>query len=426
MSLLDIKFTEPKLKDFKCFRLPIDNLPKYKEVLIFGNVYNFFGTFIDGDFGFARTSFSGEGSADNFMNFGQFVLNGGHATIIASKETCEYYRRLYKEFFKAGFGTTHPNVTFFEIDEAEFLTGKFKVKEGKEEKIVKGEYFWSQDKKEEWSFNWLTFLKTIFKEGEKRNMSVIMNPPYQDGLYKGITKYLLSCLSKENLDLAELCPWEFVDNYRTKSFWETIDPILGELEFVDNGNKTYFDIGKDELAILQLGEKKDSLENHQKKDKYRDSSVSRLLFEYSKKNPRYEVIVTINRKPDIYKGKINNSLLFAKAMRGVFHFGGNNVDYLFNQGLVDINWAGDSSKYGTDLTVLVLKSEKEKENLCKWVYNSELAKYFLKEFCDSFDKYSNSCFGAFIPFVDWSEEWTDEKIIDELKLKDVLPEDWSL
>ena len=136
MSLLDIKFTEPKLKDFKCFKLPIDNLPKYKEALIFGNVYNFFGTFIDDDFGFTQTTFSGEGSADNFMNFGQFVLNGGHATIIALKETCNYYRRLYKEFYKAGFGTTHPKVTFFEIDDIKFLTGKFKVKEGKEEKIV--------------------------------------------------------------------------------------------------------------------------------------------------------------------------------------------------------------------------------------------------------------------------------------------------
>lgn len=180
MSLLDIKFTEPKLKDFKCFRLPIDNLPKYKEVLIFGNVYNFFGTFIDDDFGFTQTSFSGESSADNFMNFGQFVLNSGRATIIASKETCNYYRRLYKEFYKAGFGTTHPNVTFFEIDDIKFLTGKFKVNEGKEEKIVKGEYFWSQNKKEELEFNYLDLLKTIFKEGEKRNMTVIMNPPFEN------------------------------------------------------------------------------------------------------------------------------------------------------------------------------------------------------------------------------------------------------
>ena len=114
MSLIDIEFKEPKLKDFKGFRLPIDSLPSYKELLIFGNVYNFFGTFYDEE-SFTLTPFSGEGTADNFMNFGQFVLNGGHATIIASKETCNYYRRLYKEFYKAGFGTTHPKVTFFEI-----------------------------------------------------------------------------------------------------------------------------------------------------------------------------------------------------------------------------------------------------------------------------------------------------------------------
>lgn len=202
MSLLDIKFTEPKLKDFKCFKLPIDNLLKYKEVLIFGNVYNFFGTFIDDDFGFTQTSFSGESSADNFMNFGQFMLNGGRATIIASKETCNYYRRLYKEFYKAGFGTTHPNVTFFEIDDIKFLTGKFKIKEDKEEKIVKGEYFWSQNKKEEWEFNYLDLLKTIFKEGEKRNMPVIMNPPYDGTLFLKIMDYLKDRTTAEIIALA--------------------------------------------------------------------------------------------------------------------------------------------------------------------------------------------------------------------------------
>ena len=44
-----INYTEPKLKDFKCFKLPIDELPKCKELLILGNVYNFFGTYKDGD-----------------------------------------------------------------------------------------------------------------------------------------------------------------------------------------------------------------------------------------------------------------------------------------------------------------------------------------------------------------------------------------
>ena len=164
------------------------------------------------------------------MNFGQFVMSGGHATIIASKETCNYYRTLYKEFYKAGFGTTHPKVVLFEIDDTKFLKGNFKIKDGKEEKLVKGEYFWAQDKDGKWEFNYPDFLKSFFENGEKRMFDLIIaNPPYGKGgnLAKEISKTMLKvadivvCLQPtscakyllENLQFIEnLGP---IDNYFT-------------------------------------------------------------------------------------------------------------------------------------------------------------------------------------------------------------------
>lgn len=203
-----INYTEPKLKDFKCFKLPIDELPKCKELLILGNTYNFFGTYKDGDLSdFTQTPWSGEGAADNFMNFGQFVMNGGHATIIASKETCNYYRTLYKEFYKAGFGTTHPKVVLFEIDDTKFLKGNFKIKDGKEEKLVKGEYFWTQGKDGKWEFNYPDFLKSFFENGEKRMFDLIIaNPPYSNSFYKQIINRMVPFCSQFSI----LCPWDLV------------------------------------------------------------------------------------------------------------------------------------------------------------------------------------------------------------------------
>ncbi len=209
-----INYTEPKLEDFKCYKLPIDNLPKCKELLILGNVYNFFGTYKDGDLSdFTQTPWTGEGAASNFMNFGQFVMSGGHATIIASKETCNYYRKLYKEFYKAGFGTTHPKVVLFEIDDTKFLKGNFKIKNGKEEKLVKGEYFWAQGKDGKWGFNYSDFLKSFFENGEKKMFDMIIaNPPYSHSFYKKIIKAVL----QNTKQLSILCPWDLVTAVKGK------------------------------------------------------------------------------------------------------------------------------------------------------------------------------------------------------------------
>ena len=247
---------------------------------------------------------------------------------------------------------------------------------------------------------------------------IIANPPYQNGLYKGLTKAMRA--SSPKAKIIELCPWEFVDNYRTKGFWGFVDPQLEDLIYIDNSKRQYFDIGKDDLAILVLGKKRKSLKDFQKENRFRDSQITKTLWKYSKDHPRYEVITTINRKPDLYKGKIKEEVLFAKAMRGMFHFGGDNLDYRFNTQNEPIEWAGDRTKYGVDLTVMNMKTPEQKRNLCEWVYNSKLAKYLLQEFMDSRDKYTGSSFGAFIPFVDWSHPWTDKEILKEIG----LPEDF--
>lgn len=413
-----INYTEPKLKDFKCFKLPIDELPKYKELLILGNVYNFFGTYKDGDLSdFTQTPWAGEGATSNFMSFGQFVMNGGHATIIASKETCNYYRTLYKEFYKAGFGTTHPKVVLFEIDDTKFLKGNFKIKDGKEEKLVKGEYFWTQGKDGKWEFNYPDFLKSFFENGEKRMFDLIIaNPPYHNRLYKSI----IEICHKYAKETCVLCPWEFVDHKVEKRFQDFIDQNLNALEKIDNSKREFFDIGKDSLGIVCLGEKRLNLKDFQTDRSYK-SKITDLLIQYNENKNNFKVYVQPNRNPDKFKGKLNTANCFAKACRGGFHFGGRNFDYIFNTTKdPKIIFSGeDGLKIGQDIILLDLENPDKKANLVKWIYNSKLALILVEEGL----KDSRSTLGSFhtlIPFVDWSRTWTDQEILKELG----LPEDF--
>ena len=454
MSLLDINFEEPKLKDFKCFRLPIDNLPNYKEVLIFGNVYNFFGTFIDDDFGFTQTAFSGEGSADNFMNFGQFVLNGGHATIIASKETCNYNRRLYKEFYKAGFGTTHPKVTFFEIDDIKFLTGKFKVKEGKEEKIVKGEYFWSQNKKKEWEFNYSSFLETIF-EYKGKKMAVIANPPYgkSQELVKKISKDILSknegefvCLGPDNM---------FKDDFlrsKLESDFDFADPKI--LFNLDTGGR---------LIIAKLNKELDDEKNIE--DIFLDKKAATLLKAIAEYNSKAEhtfwnidgtsfarkwnyELKDCNKKeqfPEEIKHKkfcecVEEQNLFFKSLFWPCGSPKGLVDSYEGQYNIQGKWLDVFNKKRAG-DVLVFKTKKERDNFYKWTtqhygpnytwidvpYDKYLCGYIRKAIRDLIGQGAGAgFFTKYLPQVDWSKEWTDEQIVDRLKEEAELPDDWSL
>ncbi len=437
MSLLDIKFTEPKLKDFKCFRLPIDNLPKYKEALIFGNVYNFFGTFIDDDFEFTQTPFSGEGSADNFMNFGQFVLNGGHATIIASKETCNYYRRLYKEFYKAGFGTTHPKVNFFEIDDIKFLTGKFKVKEGKEEKIVKGEYFWSQNKKEEWEFNYLDLLKTIFENGEKKEMAVIANPPF--GIHNHIAKSILKFLIPLVEESSVLVP---KNTFKDKEIWQhTTDlDLLKENPFEDASvqNPTVSIISKrinntDSFETINLDKNRKIFFNAVKKCNKELGELYYLPYAGCKQDRKISDFCKTVTKETFKEAYKNGKLFFFTQWtpsNGV-HLMNESEDIQANI-YNNMNW----DKKGLPMHAFYFETKIEKDNFQKWWYSClenqngkkqkiGLTNYILSIMCKS-QSANGGNYNKFFPGISFKETQTDESIVSFMKEKDYLDKSWTL
>ena len=433
-----INYTEPKLKDFKCFKLPINELSKCKELLILGNVYNFFGTYKDGDlFDFTQTPWSGEGAADNFMKFGQFVMNGGHATIIASKETCNYYRTLYKEFYKAGFGTTHPKVVLFEIDDTKFLKGNFKIKEGKEEKLVKGEYFWAQGKDGKWNFNYPDFLKSFFENGEKRMFDLIIaNPPYGDdnkGTFpRKIIEVAKKC-AKESIWLLPTTYFQYDNMFKEIADFKRFSKIESQNLFEG--------VACPPLSVVRFDGKIHNLFN----DKF-DYSLPRTTLvnafrQYNKMHPsccavRSHFVNHSNlgakdgKSPSSFDPetfKLYNQDFYERTLvfgmywisNGIHTDEGNAIDNFWNYKLE--NYEDFQAKVKEldahpDLHAATFKSKQEKQN-CEKYRHGKLYNKLLSEFDNGGSiEYIRLC----IPNLDWSRSWTDSEILKELG----LPEDF--
>lgn len=245
---------------------------------------------------------------------------------------------------------------------------------------------------------------------------IIANPPYHNRLYKSI----IEVCHKYAKETCVLCPWEFVDHKVEKRFQDFIDRNLSALEKIDNSKREFFDIGKDNLGIVCLGEKRLNLKDFQTNRSYK-SKVTDLLIQYNENKNNFKVYVQPNRNPDKFKGKLNTANCFAKACRGGFHFGGKNFDYIFNTTKdPKIIFSGENGlKIGQDIVLLDLENSNKKANLVKWIYNSKLALFLVKEGL----KDSRSTLGSFhtlIPFVDWSHPWTDQEILKEIG----LPEDF--
>ena len=418
-----INYTEPKLKDFKCFKLPIDELPKCKELLILGNVYNFFGTYKDGDLSdFTQTPWAGEGAASNFMNFGQFVMNGGHATIIASKETCNYYRTLYKEFYKAGFGTTHPKVVLFEIDDTKFLKGNFKIKDGKEEKLVKGEYFWAQGKDDKWEFNYPDFLESFFENGEKRMFDMIIaNPPYGNkGTMAADIMNKITDLGKECVFLTPKTSFRYVgkttfekygnfsDFFRGEDFFEGVS-FTSKLVISHKSNQTknpfkdYEDFASSHCKLYK------SYRSFQLKNET-DIKEIRLTFstwhftdeqvkDFTKNLPRERIFVATHRN-------VSNGV----------HINEKSFD-------IQYNLKGADFRKQTDCIAYEFKTKEERDNFTNWYYST--GKSGLAEYLSRLASYGGIVLHIWFPHIDWSYERTDENIISELKEKEVFPKNWN-
>ena len=245
---------------------------------------------------------------------------------------------------------------------------------------------------------------------------IIANPPYHNRLYKSI----IEVCHKYAKETCVLCPWEFVDHKVEKRFQDFIDRNLSALEKIDNSKREFFDIGKDNLGIVCLGEKRLNLKDFQTNRSYK-SKVTDLLIQYNEDKNNFKVYVQPNRNPDKFKGKLNTANCFAKACRGGFHFGGRNFDYIFNTTKdPKIIFSGeDGLKIGQDIILLDLENSNKKANLVKWIYNSKLALFLVEEGL----KDSRTTLGSFqtlIPFVDWSKSWTDQEILKEIG----LPEDF--
>ena len=239
---------------------------------------------------------------------------------------------------------------------------------------------------------------------------IIANPPYHNRLYKSI----IEICHKYAKETCVLCPWEFVDHKVEKSFQDFVDQNLRGLERIDNSKREFFDIGKDNLGIVYLGEKRLNLKDFQTNRSYK-SKVTDLLIQYNENKNNFKVYVQPNRNPDRFKGKLNTANCFAKACRGGFHFGGKNFDYIFNTTKdPKIIFKGENGlKIGQDIILLDLENPNKKANLVKWIYNSKLALFLVNEGL----KDSRSTLGSFhtlIPFVDWSRSWTDQEILKEI------------
>lgn len=415
----NINFTEPKLKDFKCFKLPIDELPNHKEVLILGNVYNFFGTYKDEDS--TLMPWAGEGATSNFMNFGQFVMNRGHATIIASKETCNYYRKLYKEFYD-GFGTTHPKVVLFEIDDTKFLKGNFKIKDGKEEKLVKGEYFWAQGKDGKWEFNYPDFLKSFFENGEKRMFDMIIaNPPYgkSASISTVITSFLLQ-FSKAACFLeplkSNIPTWgkikEVKGPFSLSEYFENI-PEANDLDVYIT---TYPGNGTFTQTYEKIQMTKKQLEWFEAVERYNKDHKNSITF--------LQMLTSKKKEPF---SKYEENQIFEIPIYTPFagvQLGGQSGEHNLQE--KPIRWyEGSSAPWG-----LYFKTRKAFENFRDWYYKvpysfSRRKRDNINCLWDLMLSILLNIWGSdpsilkydlVLPHLNWDEDWSDEKILKELGL----------
>ena len=249
-------------------------------------------------------------------------------------------------------------------------------------------------------------------------MLIIMNPPYHNRMYKSIIKQVAQTYK----DVVALCPWEFVDHPTEVTFQAFVDERLSDLVKVDNSRRQLFDIGKAELALLRLGDKRLNLYDYQIHRESFESEICKDLVAYNTSSKfQYKCYVQPNRQPEKFRNLLTNTnQLFAKACRGHFHFGGKNFDYLFNTTKNPrIIYAGeDNLKIGQDIILLDMYSDTCKENLVRWIFSSRLAQRLVDEYKRD-DHYGIGRFDAFIPFVDWSHPWTDKEILKEIG----LPED---
>jgi hypothetical protein len=371
------------------------------------------------------------------MSFGQFVMNGGHATIIASKETCNYYRKLYKEFYKAGFSTTHPKVVLFEIDDTKFLKGNFKIKDGKEEKLVKGEYFWAQSKDGKWEFNYPDFLKSFFENGEKRMFDLIIaNPPYgkQCSLAKPIIKKILEAAPIAVV----LC--------ETIGFTQD-EGIMHKISHLEKIPNPFTDALIQNLAIAKLERAANNVEFSRESFTLDDKryQLAQAIKSYNKTHTRsWENIAYFNTKESkkLSECKTYANVLTDAPCKDLFE---NNQVFVYT-----IRVAGDGvHSDGDDTKVNNLEKaawiNPHKRYFDAFVFATPLEKLNFKDWWNSCIKNTGKksrkgltntilsiicecvsggagveAYKTYFPNLDWSRSWTDEEILKELG----LPEDF--